>query len=77
MAEKNANKIINDLSSRLGVSQDKIMSAVKSGNFEEIIKNTDSKSADRLQAVLSDPQKAQQILNSPQAQAILKLLQGD
>jgi hypothetical protein len=77
MAEKNANKIINDLSSRLGVSQDKIMSAVQSGNFEEIIKNTDSKSADRLQAVLSDPQKAQQILNSPQAQAILKLLQGD
>ncbi len=74
---KNANKILNDLSRRLGVPQDKIKSAAQSGNMQEILDNTDTESAEKIKAVLNDPQKTQQLLNSPQAQALIKLLSGE
>lgn len=73
----NINKMLGDLSRRLGVSQNQIEDAAKSGNIKDILKNADSKNAQQIESVLNDPEKAKQLLNSPQAQALLKLLGGE
>lgn len=70
----NINKIINELSKKLGVSSDKIQSAAESGNVNEILKNFDSDNAGKMEDILKDPQKTKEILNSPQAQKLLKML---
>ena len=71
---KNMNKLINELSKRLGVSQDKIQSAAENGNVNEILKSSDSSNARKMEDILKDPQKTKEILNSPQAQKLLKIL---
>lgn len=73
----NTNKLLQDLSKRLGMSEDKIKSAVENGNMQEIVKNTDSESAEKINELLNNPAKRQQVLSSPQAQALLKLLSGE
>ncbi|MCH5297844.1 MAG: hypothetical protein J1E85_09260 [Ruminococcus sp.] len=78
MANKNnANKMLDELSRRLGVSQQTIKEAAESGNVNDLLKNTNSESSEQIRSVLNDPQKAQKILNSPQAQAIIKMLNGE
>ncbi len=72
----NINKLLAGLSKQLGVSENQIKSAAQSGKVEEMLKNADTQQSEKIQAVLSDPQKAKELLNSPQAQALLKLL-GD
>ena len=75
--KNNTNKMLDDLSHRLGVPQDKIKSVAQSGNIQELLDNTDSKNAEKIRAVLDDPKKTEQLLNSPQAQALIKLLSGE
>lgn len=71
---KNMNKLINELSKKLGVSSDKIQSAAENGNVNEILKSSDSSNARKMEDILKDPQKTKEILNSPQAQKLLKML---
>ncbi len=71
---KNMNKLINELSKKLGVSSDKIQSAAENGNVNEILKSADSSNARKMEDILKDPQKTKEILNSPQAQKLLKML---
>ncbi len=77
MKNNNMDKILKDLSSQLGVSKDKIESAAKRGNIDDILQNADSQSSEKIKSVLNDPEKMQQIMNSPQAQALKKLLGGE
>lgn len=72
----NINKLLSSLSKQLGVSENQIKNAAKSGNVEDMLKNADAQQSAKIQSVLSDPQKAKELLNSPQAQALIKLL-GD
>lgn len=69
----NKNKLLNELVKRLGVSENQMQSAMKSGNVQEVLKNTDSDKAQQIQSILNDPEKTREIMNSPQAQALLKL----
>lgn len=69
----NKNKLLNELVKRLGVSENQMQSAMKSGNVQEVLKNTDSDKAQQIQNILNDPEKTREIMNSPQAQALLKL----
>ena len=71
---KNMNKLINELSKKLGVSSEKIQSAAENGNVNEILKSSDSSNARKMEDILKDPQKTKEILNSPQAQKLLKML---
>lgn len=72
--EKNMNKMIGELSKRLGVSSDKIRNAAEKGNVDDILKSSDSSDADKISEILKDPQKTKEILSSPQAQALMKML---
>lgn len=74
--KNNANKLMGDLSQQLGMSEEQLKNSAKSGKLEDILKHTDSKQAEQIKAILSDPQKTKEILNSPQAQALMKMF-GD
>lgn len=77
MNEKNVNKLISNLSKQLGVSQSEIKSAAKKGNINDMLKNADSSQTDKINSILNDPEKTKEILNSPQAKALIKLLGDD
>ena len=67
------NKLLNELSKRLGISENQMQDAMKSGNVQDVLKNTDSSQAQQIQSILNDPEKTREIMSSPQAQALLKL----
>ena len=71
---ENINKLLSELSKKLGVSKDEVTSAAKKGDVQGLLKNADSEEARQFNEVLSDPEKTKQVLNSPQAKAIMKLL---
>ncbi len=73
----NVNKLLNELSQRLGVSEGQIKNAAKQGNVQDMLKNADSNQKKKIESVLNDPEKTKQILNSPQAQSLIKLLGGE
>lgn len=76
MKENNLDKLISNLSKQLGVSENQIKNAAKTGDVNDMLKNADSNQTDKIKSVLNDPEKTKEILNSPQAQALIKLL-GD
>ena len=77
MKEKNLDKLISNLSTQLGVSENQIRNAAQKGDVNDMLKNADSNQTDKIKSVLNDPEKTKEILNSPQAQALIKLLGGN
>ena len=77
MADKNINKILENLSRQLGVSEDKLKSSAQRGNVQDILRNADQSQAKKIENILNDPEKTREILNSPQAQALLKMFGND
>ena len=73
----NANKLLNELTKRLGISENQMQNAMKSGNIDDVLKNTDNSKAQQIQSILNDPEKMREIMNSPQAQALLKLFNNN
>ena len=73
----NTNKLIEELSRKLGVSEKQLENAAKKGNVKDVLKNMDAKSSQQIESILSDPEKTKEILNSPQAQALMKLFGGN
>lgn len=77
MADKNISKMLNELSGKLGISEQQIENAAKNGDIKNMLKNADEKQTKQIEEILSDPKKAQKLLESPQAQALLKLFGGE
>ena len=70
----NKNKLLNELSKKLGLSTSEVATAAQKGDVQGLLKNAGSEEARQFNEVLSDPEKTKQVLNSPQAKAIIKLL---
>lgn len=77
MKENNLEKLISNLSKQLGISENQIKNAAQKGNVNDMLENADSNQKNKINSILNDPEKAKEILNSPQAQALMKLLGGD
>lgn len=78
MADKdNMQKLLNELSHRLGVSETQLKNSAQSGNVQDMLKKADKKQAKKVEEILNDPNKTRELLSSPQAQALLKLFGGD
>ncbi len=69
-------KLIKKLSERTGTSESEIQNAVQNSNYKKLLSKMDASQAQKVEALLSDEQAAQQFLNSPQAKAIIKRLMG-
>lgn len=50
--------------------------SAKSGKLKDLTGKMQPQDARRFQAMLNDPKQVEQLLNSPQAKALLKLLAG-
>lgn len=70
------NKVIEQLSQRLNSTPSEVESALKKGNLQQVLEKMDSKQAQKVQDILSDPKQSEKILSSPQAQALIKKLMG-
>lgn len=68
------NKLIEQLSKRLHTTPEQLQKSADNGQIDQILNQADSDSAARVRAVLSDPEKTKALLNSPQAQALMKRL---
>ena len=74
---KKVNKLLGEVSKKYGISKEQLESAAQSGNIENLLKNTNPNQSEQIESVLSDPEKAKKLLQSPQAQALMKLLGGE
>ncbi len=73
MAEKER-ELYQRLSEQLKLSPDKIKSSAQSGDVDGLTSRLDGDKAKQVKDILSDPDRAREILNSPQAKALIKLL---
>lgn len=69
-SQEQINRIINNLTQQLNSKQQK--SEPKQSQVDQLLKGLNEKQADKVKNILNDPQKAQKILESPQAQALIK-----
>ena len=78
MADKFSEKkeIFESLSRGLNMPSEEIESSYRAGDVNNLMKNLDGDKAKQVESVLSDPDKARELLESPEAQALLKLLNG-
>lgn len=74
---KKVNKLLGEVSKKYGISKEQLESAAQSGNIENFLKNTNPNQSKQIESVLSDPEKTKKLLQSPQAQALMKLLGGE
>ena len=74
---ENMNKLIRELSESLGAPESQLKSAAEQGHFDEILKNSRNPQAQQAREILGDPEKTRELLSSPEAQKLMKLLNGD
>ena len=70
------NNPLNGLSERLNTTPEQLKANLEKGNLDSVVSKMSSGQAKRLQKILDNPQQSEKILNSPQAQAIIKKLMG-
>lgn len=61
---------------RMGSTPEALKEAAQNGDLNQVLGNIGQAEGEAVQKVLSDPDAAKKLLSSPQAQALLKLLQG-
>lgn len=75
--EKQIQDIINSLAQKLGQKPEALQDNVQNGDVGKILGRMDSKQAQKVQNILNDREQTEKILNTPQAQALIKKLMGD
>ena len=70
------NELLSQLSKKLGMSREQIAGAAEKGDVDSLLQYTDCDTS-QVKDILRDPEKTKQVLNSPQAQALMKLLNKD
>ena len=70
------NMLMNQLSHKLGAQSGEVENAVKNGDLNKVLDKLPQGQKSQVESILNDPQKAQQVLNNPQVQALLKKLMG-
>ena len=70
------NELLTALSQKLGMSREQVAGAAERGDVDSLLQNTDCDTS-QVKSILNDPEKTKQMLNSPQTQALMKLLNKD
>lgn len=63
-------------SKKLGVSAEELKNQLEQGKLDNALKSVPPKQAQMLKQALSDKEKTEKILNSPQAKELMRKLQG-
>lgn len=67
-------RMLEQLSDKLGTSQENIKSLVQNGNYKELFSKLDDEKRMKVEQILSDKEQAQKLLSSKQAQALMRKL---
>lgn len=73
---ENLQDLINTASQRLGTTPENLKKASQQGNVQNLLNQLDGEQAKKVQQILNDKEASQKLLNTPQAQALLKKLMG-
>ena len=65
-------KLLNTAAQRLGTNPDQLKNSAQNGDLSKMLGNLNANDAKKLQQVLNDPDEANKLLSTPQAQALLK-----
>ena len=66
--------LLRQASKQLGVTPQQLKNAAQSGQLDSIISGMNAGDADKFRKVLSDPNAANRMLSSPEAQKLLQVL---
>lgn len=75
--DKQIENILNSLAQKLGDNPNEIKKNAQKGEVGSLLNKMDSKQASKVQEILNDKEKTERLLNTPQAQALIKKLMGD
>ena len=75
--DKQIENILNSLAQKLGENPNEIKKNAQNGEVGNLLNKMDSKQASKVQEILNDREKTERLLNTPQAQALLKKFMGD
>ena len=77
MADKDQiNKLIKQLSERMGASEGEIKSAVEGSSYGKLLSRLPDDKAKQFGEILADENKAKEFLSTPQAKAVIKRIMG-
>lgn len=76
-SDENLQNLINTASQRLGTSPESLKKASEQGNVQDLLSGLSGDQAKKVQQILNDKEASQKLLNTPQAQALLKKLMGN
>ncbi len=71
----NINSLLETVSARLGTTPEKLREALNSGDLSKAIGNMSEKDAQKLNAVLKNPELVKKVMNSKRAQEIRKSME--
>ncbi len=75
-SNENLQDLINTASHGLGTAPEDLKKASQQGNVQNLLNQLDGEQAKKVQQILNDKEASQKLLNTPQAQALLKKLMG-
>lgn len=70
-------ELLNRAGASAGTSPEKLEQAAKEGRLNEIFKGMDKAQLSKVQNILKDREATERILNSPQAQELMRRLKGN
>ncbi len=68
-------KMIELASKKLGISPEKLKSSLEQGNVDDMLSNMRKEDSEKLKKIIQDPSAKEKLLNSPEAEKIMKKLQ--
>lgn len=74
--QKELNAMLDALYKKMGTTPQDLKQSAQNGQLDRIIRSLNPNDSQKLQEVLQNPEAANQLLNSPQAQQLIKKLMG-
>lgn len=71
------NEMLRNLSKNLGQSPEQIVSNAQSGNLEGLLSNLSKEQKDKVNDLLTNPEKSRKFLENPQIQALIRKLSSN
>lgn len=66
------NNLVKQASQKIGTDPSKLKQTIDSGKLDELVKNMNPNDAKKFNNIMNNPQLAQKMLNTPQAQMLIK-----
>ena len=73
----NQEKLINSAAKHLGTDPSTIKSAVESGSYDKLLNSMKPEDATKIKNLLSDREKTERLMNSPQVKELMAKLMGN